>query len=105
MSKTNFYQLGRLLTLLISPTNIVGMNQILKIRMQLGVTQRVAAEAIGVTQGNFSNYERGQSMPPNVAKLLISYAKSMGHQITFNDVYAMELPTQPAPRPSCPLQP
>jgi putative transcriptional regulator len=93
MSKTNFYQLGGLLTLLISPTNIVTMNPILKIRTKLGVTQRAVAEAIGVTQGNFSNYERGQSMPPNVAKLLISYAESMGCQITFNDVYAMELPT------------
>jgi putative transcriptional regulator len=47
---------------------------------------------IGVTQGNVSNYERGQTMPPDVAARLIAYAKTLGHSITHNDIYASEVP-------------
>jgi hypothetical protein len=42
---------------------------------------------IGVSQGNVSNYEHGQTVPPEVANRLITYARSLGHVITFNDVY------------------
>ncbi len=52
------------------------------------------AEGLCVTQGNVSNYEKGQTVPPDVAKLLIAYAASRGMNITFNDVYAS--PADPA---------
>lgn len=64
------------------------MNPIYDIRARLGVTQAAMAQGIGVTQGNVSNYERGQTMPPDVAGKLITYAKTLGHTITHNDIYA-----------------
>lgn len=63
------------------------MNPIANIRARLGVTQAAMADALGVTQGNVSNYERGQTIPPDVARLLIEYANSLGTRITFNDIY------------------
>jgi putative transcriptional regulator len=76
------------------------MNSISTIRRHLGVTQAAMAEGLCVTQGNVSNYEKGQTVPPDVAKLLIAYAASRGMNITFNDVYAssVELAT-PSPTP------
>lgn len=57
------------------------------------------ADGLRVTQGNVSNYEKGQTVPPDVAKLLIAYAASLGVSITFNDVYgSSELaPSNPIP--------
>ena len=63
------------------------MSTILTIRRRLGVTQATLADGIGVTQGNVSNYERGQRVSPVVAERLIAYARSLGHQITFDDIY------------------
>lgn len=57
------------------------------IRDRLDVTQAALAKAIGCTQGNVSFYEKGQTVPPEVARLLIAYAKTLGHHITFNDIY------------------
>jgi putative transcriptional regulator len=73
------------------------MNSIQTIRARLGVTQAAMAAGIGVTQGNVSNYERGQRMPPDVAGRLIEYAKSIGHEITYDDVY--RAPPQPESQP------
>lgn len=67
------------------------MNTISQIRARLGVTQATMADALGVTQGNVSNYERGQTVPPETARLLIAYAETLGLNITFNDVYASSL--------------
>jgi len=64
------------------------MNTIQNIRHRLDVTQAILADALGVTQGNISHYERGQTVPPDVAARLIEFAKSMGHQISFDDIYA-----------------
>lgn len=72
------------------------MNPISSIRARLGVTQSAMAEALGVTQGNVSNYERGQTVPPDVARLLIVYAASLGVHITFNDVYSTSEPSEQA---------
>lgn len=69
------------------------MNLIKSLRTRLGVTQDVMATAIGVTQGNVSNYERGQSMPPDVAKRLIVYAATLGHAVTYEDIYGPPLLT------------
>lgn len=69
------------------------MSTILEIRKRLGVTQKAFAEGIGVTQGNVSFYERGQqTVPPRVAAKLIAYAIALGHVVTFNEIYAGELP-------------
>lgn len=64
------------------------MNPISSIRAKLGVTQAAMAEGLGVSQGNVSNYERGQTMPPDVAKRLIGFAAERGTSISFNDIYA-----------------
>lgn len=66
------------------------MNTISKIRAHLGVTQVAMAEALDVTQGNVSNYERGQTMPPDVAGRLIAYAGTLGVQLTYDEIYAAE---------------
>lgn len=58
------------------------------IRERLGVTQAVMADGIGVTQGNVSFYEKGQTVPPQVAGRLIEFAKSRGLSITYDDVYS-----------------
>jgi putative transcriptional regulator len=72
------------------------MNSIHIIRARLGVTQAAMAAGIGVTQGNVSNYERGQRMPPHVAGRLISYAKSLNHTITYDDIYGLAKPRRRA---------
>lgn len=64
------------------------MNSIFLIRTKrLGVTQAAMAEALAVTQGNISNYERGQTMPPDVARRLIVYAAERDVRITYEDIY------------------
>jgi putative transcriptional regulator len=69
------------------------MNAFRSIRERLRVTQAVIAEAIGVTQGNVSFYERGQTVPPDIAGKLIAFAASRGLCITYDHVYgAAELP-------------
>ena len=72
------------------------MNSIHAIRKQLGVTQAELARGIGVTQSNVSFYERGQTVPPNVAGRLIDYAKTLGTELTFDQIYRPE-PSDPAP--------
>ena len=64
------------------------MNNIKAIREQLGVTQAALAKGIGCTQGNIWHYEQGQTIPPDAAERLITFAASLGCSINFNDVYA-----------------
>lgn len=80
------------------------MNSISHIRARLGVTQSEMARGIGVTQGNVSNYERGQTIPPDKVDKLISYALSLGHKITHNDVYGPP-PAQPKRRAADQVKP
>ncbi|MDC8756237.1 helix-turn-helix domain-containing protein [Janthinobacterium fluminis] len=68
------------------------MNPIARIRAQLGVTQSAMAEALNVTQGNISHYERGQGIPPEMAKRLIAYALTMGQVVTFEQIYGLVQP-------------
>ena len=63
------------------------MNQIKSIRDRLGITQSALADGIGCTQGNIGHYEKGQTIPPDMAKRLIGFAKTMGHEVTYEDVY------------------
>ncbi len=61
------------------------------IRDTLGMTQQAIADELGLTQGNISFYERGQTVPPPIAAKLIELAKTRGHVITFDSVYAPAL--------------
>jgi putative transcriptional regulator len=63
------------------------MNRIKSIRDRLQVTQAELAAGLGRSQGNVAFYEKGQTMPPDVAKRLIVFARSKGHEVTFTDVY------------------
>jgi putative transcriptional regulator len=63
------------------------MSKIKEIRERLGVTQQELAEGLNCTQGNVSFLEKGQTLLPDTAKLLIQYAKSKGVDLTFEDVY------------------
>lgn len=64
------------------------MHPIKRIRTQLGLTQVALAEGIGCTQGNVGHYEnKGQSVPPDVAKRLIAFAATRGLHLTYDDIY------------------
>lgn len=63
------------------------MNRIKTIRDRLKVTQADLAAGIGRSQGNVAFYEKGQTVPPDVAKSLIVYARGLGHVVTFDDIY------------------
>ena len=63
------------------------MNCIKTIRDKLGMTQAALAHVLGMTQGNVAFYERGQAVPPQVARRLIGYARSQGHVLGYEDVY------------------
>lgn len=52
------------------------------------MSQAELAGALGMTQGNVSFYENGQTIPPDVGAKIIEYARSRGHVITFDDLYA-----------------
>lgn len=69
------------------------MNPISSIRAKLGVTQQILANVLEVTQGNVSHYERGQNVPPDVAKRLIAYASSRGLTVTYDDIYGEPITT------------
>lgn len=72
------------------------MNTISKIRTRLGVTQATLAKALGVSQGNVSNYEHGQAMPAATAKKLIEFSITLGEIVTYNDIYGDAPPAQPS---------
>ena len=64
------------------------MSNIKTIRDRLGLTQTALADGIGCCQGNIAHYEtRGQTMPPDVAKRLISFAASVGQSVCYEDIY------------------
>lgn len=64
------------------------MSTIKAIRQRLGLTQSELAAGIGCTQGNIGHYEnKGQTVPPDVAKRLIAFAASKGERIAYEDVY------------------
>lgn len=64
------------------------MNIVKSIRTRLNITQAALAEVIGCTQGNVGHYEnKGQTIPPEVAKRLLAYANQHGLPLTYDDVY------------------
>lgn len=69
------------------------MHNLKPIRERLGVTQQAMADGIGCTQGNIGHYERGQTLPPDMARKVIDFSASRGLAITFDHVYGdAELP-------------
>jgi putative transcriptional regulator len=64
------------------------MNNFKTIRERLGLTQAALASGINCSQGNISAYERGQTVPPDAAQRLIDFAATLGHPLSFNEVYA-----------------
>ena len=69
------------------------MHNLKPIRERLGITQQVMADGIGCTQGNIGHYERGQTLPPEMARKVIEFCASKGLCITFDHVYGdAELP-------------
>lgn len=72
------------------------MNHLKPIRERLRVTQQALADAIGCTQGNVGHYERGQTLPPDMAAKVIAFANARGLAIGFDHVYGgAELPPAP----------
>ncbi len=63
------------------------MHNLKPIRERLGVTQQALADGIGCTQGNIGHYERGQTLPPEMAAKVIAYAGRRGLRITYDHVY------------------
>lgn len=80
------------------------MNAFRSIRNRLGLTQVEMAGGIGVSQGNVSLYESGQTVPPKVAERLIEFAKTLGNVVTYDEVYAADTPdaAEPEPEPAPP---
>lgn len=69
------------------------MSTIKSIRTRLGLTQTALAVAIGCTQGNVGHYEnKGQTVPPDVARRLIAYAATQGVVLTYDDIYGQVVP-------------
>lgn len=71
------------------------MHHLKTIRERLGITQQAMADGLGCTQGNVGHYERGQTLPPVMAKKLIDFCASRGLTITFDHVYG-DAPIGPA---------
>ena len=73
------------------------MHNLKPIRERLGVTQQAMADGIGCTQGNIGHYERGQTLPPDMARKVIEFSASKGLVITFDHVYGDADPPEPIP--------
>lgn len=63
------------------------MNEVKAIRARLGVTQQAVADGIGCTQTNIGHYERGQTLPPDMARRLIDFAAHLGLALSFDHIY------------------
>jgi len=63
------------------------MNTFKAIRERLGMTQAALAEHLDCTQGNIGHYEKGQTVPPAVAKRLIELGAKKKTRITYEEIY------------------
>lgn len=63
------------------------MESLKAIRSKLKVTQQVFADGIGCTQGNVGHYERGQTIPPDMARRVIAFCRNRGLHIGFDHIY------------------
>lgn len=64
------------------------MHNLKSIRERLGLTQQALADGLGCTQGNIGHYEKGQTVSPEVARKLISFAAGRGLELTFDHIYS-----------------
>nr|WP_314710526.1 helix-turn-helix transcriptional regulator [uncultured Comamonas sp.] len=64
------------------------MANIKEIRTALHLTQQALADGIGCTQTNIGHYERGQTVPPPMARRLIGFAGAHGLLLTFDHIYS-----------------
>ena len=70
------------------------------IRSRLGMKQSELGDALGCSQMNVSYYERGQDVPPKVARKLIEVAAARGLVITFDHIYGdADVPRMPVVPP------
>ncbi len=65
------------------------MNPIKSIRARLSLTQADLAKALEMSQGNVAFYERGQTVPPHVARRLILFARGLGCDVGYEDIYGV----------------
>lgn len=65
------------------------MNPIKSIRARLSLTQAELAKALEMSQGNVAFYERGQTVPPHVARRLILFARGRGCDVGYEDIYGV----------------
>lgn len=63
------------------------MNALRTIRERIGATQAELGAALQVSQSNVSFYEKGQTVPPDVAAKLIDFAKGRGLVLSYDHVY------------------
>lgn len=76
------------------------MHNLKPIRDLLGITQQAMAEGIGCSQGNVGHYERGQMVPPAMARKLIDFARTRGLYLTFDHIYGQAALPEPTPLPT-----
>jgi len=57
------------------------------IRSRLAMTQQELADEVGCTQGNIANYERGQTIPPEMAAKIIAVGARRGLKLTYDHIY------------------
>lgn len=63
-------------------------SNIRSIRERLGLKQYELAAVIGVTPGAVSQYESGLvDLPSRHARAIIHHAASLGHAVSFDDIY------------------
>lgn len=84
----------------VSRTNKRIMNPIKSIRARLSLTQAELAKALEMSQGNVAFYERGQTVPPHVARRLILFARARGCDLGYEDVYGALDTTPTAQEPA-----
>jgi transcriptional regulator with XRE-family HTH domain len=74
------------------------MSRIKEIRDLLRLSQEDLGKAIGVTQGGYGFYERGEVvLPVERAETLIDFAMTKGYRLTLDQVYGRAaLPKQKA---------
>ena len=77
------------------------MANIKEIRTALRLTQQALADGLGCTQTNIGHYERGQTVPPPMARRLIEFAAGRGLALTFDHIYS-DKPLPELSQPSTP---
>lgn len=63
------------------------MSRFADIRALLGLTQQEMADVLGCTQSNVSFLDRGQTVTPAQARLIVDAAQALGVRLTLDHVY------------------